>query len=48
LRDAISYLLSDGAMRQRLGASARRRFLGQFTIQRMASRLDSVYEKAMQ
>lgn len=48
LRDAISYLLSDGAIRQRLGASARRRFLGQFTIQRMASRLDSVYEKAMQ
>ncbi|WP_454874106.1 glycosyltransferase family 4 protein [Paraburkholderia xenovorans] len=48
LRDAILYLLSAAAERDRFGASARQRFLEQFTIRRMACRLARVYEEAMQ
>jgi glycosyltransferase involved in cell wall biosynthesis len=43
LRDALWQLMNDGALRERLGASARQRFLDQFTMHATADRLVSIY-----
>lgn len=45
LRDAISMLLVNVDMRRRLGDSARRRFLDQFTIQKTVGNLVSMYDE---
>ncbi|CAE6770806.1 Alpha-D-kanosaminyltransferase [Paraburkholderia domus] len=44
LRDALWQLLNDSALRERLGASARQRFLDRFTMQQTALHLASVYD----
>ena len=44
LRDALWQLLNDSALRERLGASARQRFLDLFTMQQTALHLASVYD----
>lgn len=45
LRDAISMLLVNVDMRRRLGDSARRRFLDQFTIQKTVGNLVAMYDE---
>jgi glycosyltransferase involved in cell wall biosynthesis len=47
LAEALRPLLADGALRARLGAEARRRFLERFTFDRMARSTEAVYREVL-
>lgn len=45
LRSALAELIADGARRRRLGAAARERFRGEFTLSRQVAAIEVVYRR---
>lgn len=47
LRDAIKKLLEDAVLRKSMGVAGRRRVLKEFTVDKMAARVDAVYQDVL-